>query len=869
MTRIVFFFQPLVWWLRGRLRLDQDYLADAAAARQSSEPEDYAEFLAARAARRLLAPAVAGLGIGDRKTILTRRVLMLVSNETTLEVRCPRIWRLGVLAAALLIIAAVGTFGGFMEEDARAEAAKPSSESATADSPTEPASTEPQEATTTEDQERTEANVARISTSGKVVDANGKPIVGATVYLREWAHYRFGGDPFNWNPDEILTKVETAEDGAFQFENVPTRPSLRYRVPWDIVVVAEGRGMAWRHSLTTRNDSPMTLTLPPEAKVMGWIVDKQGNPISGVEVEVAGLTGLGSRIRDRERSPHRLDLWRSRLAPKVLTDAEGGFTIGGLTPERRVELVVSHDDYARTTCYAATTDRLLSKLSEDTFRQGKRHVKTYRVHTGDFTVTLEPGYHVSGRVVYADTQQPIAEAKVALACESRAFHATADVEGRFFFHGLSQPAWHLMAVAPRESDYVTWWTPVPLSSGDSRTVEVKVELPRGEEITGSVVDKTTGEGVSHVSVMFRSDRPEDAPSFVFARPRLTGDDGTFRVVAPPGKGTLSIQGGKDYDLYGREGPDGKPDPRFVRSLEVKLGEPIRGVRFRVGRGLVINGLVSDPQGKPVPDAEVKALRRPYGYRHAVNTRTDEQGRFTFSGFRTKAQVILMVKHPARKWLGRACVKTDPRAGDLRTVSVECRLQPAAAVKGRVLVDTRPMAGVRVSLNPMGPTAYDPYGYRGEEGLTNDTGNFQFDVFPLDDECRISCSTDGSSMYEPSLSFRPKPGQTHDLGTLTAWTGHKRVSGIVVDREGNPLEDAEVTVCMRDGRDIPNAYTLPVCTAKHGRFKIMGVPNVPLSVKAKLRNPPDPKSGFATIRSAVTVDAMPGETNLRIVLDPNP
>src|SRR5207248_1617183 len=41
---LLFFYQPLFWWLRRQLRLCQDFLADACAAEQADAAEDYAEY---------------------------------------------------------------------------------------------------------------------------------------------------------------------------------------------------------------------------------------------------------------------------------------------------------------------------------------------------------------------------------------------------------------------------------------------------------------------------------------------------------------------------------------------------------------------------------------------------------------------------------------------------------------------------------------------------------------------------------------------------------------------------------------------------------------------------------------------------------
>jgi len=104
LARVLFFYQPLLWWLRRQLRLCQDFVADSQAARQAPEVEDYAECLTARAAGRLH-PAL-GLSMGCRKSELYRRVIMLLNNES-LESRTPRLWTVSVTVAALMLVAVV------------------------------------------------------------------------------------------------------------------------------------------------------------------------------------------------------------------------------------------------------------------------------------------------------------------------------------------------------------------------------------------------------------------------------------------------------------------------------------------------------------------------------------------------------------------------------------------------------------------------------------------------------------------------------------------------------------------------------------------------------------------------------------------
>jgi hypothetical protein len=111
LVRLVYYYQPLCWWLRRQLRLCQDFLADSEAARQSS-PTEYAEFLATRAIGR---PLALGLGITAGKSDLYRRVSMLVKNQRPLEAHCPGWWSASVGGAAAAILVVAATFGGRTE----------------------------------------------------------------------------------------------------------------------------------------------------------------------------------------------------------------------------------------------------------------------------------------------------------------------------------------------------------------------------------------------------------------------------------------------------------------------------------------------------------------------------------------------------------------------------------------------------------------------------------------------------------------------------------------------------------------------------------------------------------------------------------
>jgi beta-lactamase regulating signal transducer with metallopeptidase domain len=117
-SRALFFYQPLVWWMRNQLRLCQDIVADMHAARQSPQSEDYAEFLTIRAAAGPLRPAMVGIGMGFHKSELYRRIIMLMQNHL-IESRAPRLWTLSTTLTAILLIAAAAALS--MSRSAAAE----------------------------------------------------------------------------------------------------------------------------------------------------------------------------------------------------------------------------------------------------------------------------------------------------------------------------------------------------------------------------------------------------------------------------------------------------------------------------------------------------------------------------------------------------------------------------------------------------------------------------------------------------------------------------------------------------------------------------------------------------------------------------
>ena len=268
-----------------------------------------------------------------------------------------------------------------------------------------------------------------------MLDENGKPLAGAKVYLREWSTYRISFRPWDHDAKDILAQVRTDASGAFAFQDVPAKPlheNWQNQNPWDVVVVAPGCAIAWRHFSAPKMNEPIALKLSREAKITGKIVDENGRPVEGIEVKVVDIAALNSELRGNFQSADRLDLFCSQLDPRTLTDAQGNGAIAGLPQGVRVQVLVEHNSYRREVLMVATTDRPQADVVDKSY-DSKEKILTktpHKVLSTNFTVELKPPYpRIIGRVTAADTGKPLPNAKVDVYGENRSFFALTDESG--------------------------------------------------------------------------------------------------------------------------------------------------------------------------------------------------------------------------------------------------------------------------------------------------------------------------------------------------------------------------------------------------------------------------------------------------------
>ncbi|MCX7424273.1 MAG: carboxypeptidase regulatory-like domain-containing protein, partial [Planctomycetia bacterium] len=618
--------------------------------------------------------------------------------------------------------------------------------------------------------EPSEPPPATLTASGKVVDPAGKPVAGATVYLREWSTYRISQDAFKLDTNDVLATTETDAAGGFRFENVAARPlndQWLGEIPWDVVVVAKSYAMAWRHLDAARQAKPWTITLAPEATITGRVTDRQGKPIPGADVSVFAIDPPGSDWPCHAYAdPDMLDLQRSRLSPAAKTDAEGKVTIGGLPRDARLDLFVTHPDFQHGLTFVATTDQPQRDIVILEYAYGGRTALSHEVYRWDFSAELGPPLpRLLGRIMAADTKKPLTQSSVS----SHGRGTLTDEEGRFTLAEILDSRCSVVVFAPKDSDYLGRIAIVDVPR-DKRETQADIELERGEVLSGIVVDGATGKGVAGVNAGFEMvlEYRRDAPDRTLTNGATTDREGRFRVVVPPGKGKVGIFGVvPGYDLR-RPGQERNDIVTFVREVEVIAGKPTGELKFAIRRLApeeeksverreaagrspsltraqrtvywTVEGTVVDPDGKPAAGAEVRLSPWPLDVQLK---RTDADGRFSLGVAAYSRPRVIVAIDEQRRLHGHATVEVKSPVKSLEEslkATVEIHLVPTGTITGLVLEEDKPVADEPVEVIVSIPTNKGKPGAAMSEyselTKTNENGRFTFPFVEADSEVNV-------------------------------------------------------------------------------------------------------------------------------------
>ncbi|MHC4404167.1 MAG: M56 family metallopeptidase [Planctomycetota bacterium] len=268
-TCALYWFNPLVWIAARRIRVEQERACDDVVLGHGTKPSDYAEHLLGIATGydgRKLA-GVSALAMA-RKTQLEGRLLSVLDDQVSRRQLSRR-----ALAVSLVVIAAVVVPVAMMQA---------------ADDSTDPARDEaapvvrgPAETGRHSSHAPDEASAAdRGANRNRVVDAQGKPVVGAKVEL-----YR---RPLRLSKEEEpFASTTTDNEGEYSYPaETPQRRQFYLVVSAPAFRTDEWIGNSNVHRCKNGVRLPDTLRLDRPVTISGIVLGPDGTPLAGVPLEV-------------------------------------------------------------------------------------------------------------------------------------------------------------------------------------------------------------------------------------------------------------------------------------------------------------------------------------------------------------------------------------------------------------------------------------------------------------------------------------------------------------------------------------------------------------------------------------------------------
>ena len=555
----------------------------------------------------------------------------------------------------------------------------------------------------------------KLTYSGRVVNDNGEPIADAEIlYAVNWRRTKHG--------------TRTAADGTLHFELA--RPELG---KWaekrlDIVVTHPDYAHLWK-KLSLKNTENVEIQLGAPGTITGRVMNEAGEPIPNAEAEIQFTVGgdaLSHRVGDYE-DYSMLDIFHR--TPPAKTDENGEFAFRNLPTRATTVLHVQGSGYAKT-----------KQILVPVGRQ-------------DLKFRLKREARIEGRLSYAGTGEPVANAKVDVRSTDPHdwWRASVDEKGDFVVKNLGAGTYNLFL------DYIhkgpEGWTAAArlgIKVSEGQTVSnMDLTLIRCGLVTGRVSDKDTDEPLRGVIIDFHdAARPESQLSQNSAEPDETG---VYRFHAAPGRVLVEASAPPGYQDIGK----------VRRYVDVVEGESVT-VDFQFSKGMELVVRTLTEAGEPVPDAwvadELTTDRLPNG------GRSNEKGEFTLRGLRTGQLLLLKAVHADMQLRGTAEVEAQSGV----PIEIQMEHYGQVEVSGRVVDEKgEPMPSVQIIMSPWDRQRKSLVATNA--GVTDSDGRFQAVGLVDGEEYIIHANVDSDVYYGAGT------------GPFTATTEMDELADIVVKK----------------------------------------------------------------------------------------
>ena len=381
--------------------------------------------------------------------------------------------------------------------------------------------------------------------------------------------------------------------------------------------------------------------------ITGRITDADGKPVIEERVTLA--------LVDAKGQPARVQVSRSPNFFMYSTDDRGIYRIYGLSAGRyqvsagdNGSTAALRSGYYQKTYYPDVTDVAKAEIVELT--EGGE-AKNIDITLGARSRT----YTVSGRVVDADSGQPLAGVTYAFGVMQQnqgmgpamiaGFSSPStptNAKGEFRLEGIAPGKYAVMTLRSplnQNSDQPKVYSePVPFEVTDSDLSDIEVKAQRGLSISGVVIadgitNKAALAGISRLIVTgYAAPNPNSIQTFNGNATSQIAGEGTFILDGlRPGKVTLSIAGTAESRSY--------TVARIVadrevtnRQIELAPGQNVSGVRIYVQYGSgVLKGEVKAAGGTLPPDMMLVVYLQKENQPRIGGAQVDSRGRFVMSG----------------------------------------------------------------------------------------------------------------------------------------------------------------------------------------------------------------------------------------------
>ncbi len=621
--------------------------------------------------------------------------------------------------------------------------------------------------------------------SGKVVDASGKPLAGATVYA------------LAMRPDsQPLPTVETDSKGQFTLRGAK-------QGDLDMSVFADAGARGFGESYVSGQADDIVIRLAAPAQVRVRFVDASGRPVPNLKVNLRSIGASTTSWKDLPGSV------KQRF--QTTTNARGEATFSGL-PLGDVAQFTLADTIFKDTIFKDTIfgmgdlrgTRFAPLATEDAVaiqtpltRQTIRLLNPVRL---EGRVALDG--KAKGNVLILARRINAAEAAGNTENRERLIAQTrSNAQGKYVMDGL-RPGRYGVWVYPEKPAVREFVGPSYERDLKDKINRVDFKLSRGALIQGVIVSKATGKPVKG-QTMWLFDSQENNQYVI------TDARGYFKFRALGGKQRLRVHANGSNS----------PPPGYVLpaksefNFTVKNGEK-RDFKIALpGKGVVapIRGVVVGPDGQPVAGAQV-FYRTVGGWGSQLNksVTTDAQGHFALPDKDSLK--------PAQLFADKDELTTPYSAIALpgKMAQLQLAADAWASIEGRVTDEKqRPLSGVAVDLTHF----YGTTGISGDKTTTDKNGQFRYQRQRPNTSVWVQTNKTGYSQGH-ALDFTPLPtGQTRRL-ELTMRRASKTLAGIVYGTDGKPARGYQVNA---------SGQSKTVRTDSNGRFLIPQVMEGKISV----------------------------------------